>query len=220
MINWLHSVLHDPRRGWDPIAADYASAYSETAHCNLSVVDLFEQAIGGCHNKRIVDLGSGPGHYAAEFARRGAEVTCLDVSATYLAMVDRRMQSAGLRANLVLGYMDHVTRLTSGGFDGAFSNVSWYYCMNDLSFARKVLAALKPGGVALIRTTIEAFDHRHSRVRDLVYWLNGKIYLKVGHPLPPRGRVAFAFRRLGGCEVDVDYTNPESDLVLARKAPS
>ena len=218
MINWLHSVLHNPRRGWDPISADYATVYSQAASCDQSVVDRFERALGGYRNKRIVDLGSGPGHYAIEFARRGADVTCLDVSATYLAIVGKRMQSVGQNATLVLGYMDHVMRVTSGGFDGAFSNVSWYYCMNDLSFARQVLAALKPGGLAFVRTSIEASDERRSRVRDLVYWLNGKTYLKVGHPFPPRGRVAFAFHRLGGCEVDVDYSDPRSDLVLTRKA--
>lgn len=219
MINWLHSLLHDPRHGWDPISADYASAYGQNAHCDQKVIELFEQAIGGYRDKRIVDLGSGPGHYAAEFARHGAHVTCLDVSATYLAMTEQRMQAAGLKANIVLGYMDHVTRLTSGGFDGAFSHVSWYYCMNDLSFAKRILAALKPGGVALIRTSIEPADQRRSRVRDLVYWLNRRLCLKVGHPLPPRGRVAFAFHRLGGCDVDVDYSNPVADLVLTRKAP-
>jgi hypothetical protein len=140
------------------------------------------------------------------------------VSATYIALVEERMRSAGLKANLILGYMDHVMRLTSGGFDGVFSNVSWYYCMNDLTFAKKILASLKPGGVALVRTSIEPCDKRNSWRRDLVYWLNRKLYLKVGHPLPPRGRVAFAFQRLGGCDVDVDHSNSVSDLVLARKA--
>jgi SAM-dependent methyltransferase len=219
MVNWLHSVLRNPRRGWDPISADYAAAYSQRAHCDQGLVELLERAIGGYSNKRIVDLGSGPGHYAAEFARRGAYVTCIDVSATYLALVEKRMQSAGLRANLLLGYMDHLKYLTSGGFDGVFSNVSWCYCMNDLGFAKRILAALKPGGVALVCTNIERLGERRSRVRDLVYWLNGRLYIKVGHPFPPRGRVAFAFRRLGGCEVDVNYSNPSADLVLTRKAP-
>jgi SAM-dependent methyltransferase len=220
MINWLHSVLHNPRLGWDPISVDYAAAYSHAAQCDQNVIDLFGREIGGYSGKRIVDLGSGPGQYAAEFARRGAEVTCIDVSATYLALVDKRLQSEGLKANLVLGYMDHVTRLTGGGFDGAFSNVSWYYCMNDLRFARRILAALKPGGVALVCTNIEPFEEERSRLRDLLYWMNGRLYLKIGHPLPPRGRVAFAFHRLGGCDVDVDYNNPVTDLVLTRKARS
>src|SRR6516165_8820603 len=118
MINWLHSVVHSPTRGWDPISADYAAAYSQSSPCDQRVVELFERALGGRSNKRIVDLGSGPGQYAAEFARRGAEVTCIDVSATYIALVEERMRSAGLKANLILGYMDHVMRLTSGGFDG------------------------------------------------------------------------------------------------------
>ncbi len=220
MINWLHSVLHNPRLGWDPISADYASAYSQGASCDQHVIGLFERAIGGYSHKRIVDLGSGPGQYAAEFARRGAHVTCIDVSETYLAMVEGRMQSAGLKANLVLGYMDHVTRLTAGGFDAAFSSVSWSYCMNDLRFAKKILGALKPGGVALVITNTEAFAQKRSRVRNLVYWINRRLYLKLGHPLPPRGRVAFAFERLGGCEVDADYSDPVNDLVLTRKALS
>lgn len=220
MINWLHSILHNPRRGWDPIPREYAANYAQTARCDQLAIGLLEEAIGGYKEKRIVDLGSGPGQYAAEFARRGAHVTCIDISATYLGMVDKRMRSAGLRASLILGYMDHVMRLTSGGFDAAFSYVSWYYCMNDLRFAKKILAALKPGGVALVCTNIEPFEQRRSRLRDLVYWVNATLYLKLGHPLPPRGRVAFAFRRLGGCEVHVDYSDPFADLVLARKVAS
>jgi len=179
-----------------------------------------EVAIGGYCGKRIIDLGSGTGQFAAEFAYRGAEVTCIDVSATYLSMVRQRMNNMGVMAHLVTGYMDHVTRLTDGAFDAAFCHVSWYYCMNDLTFAKRIVAALRPGGVALIRANIDAFEVARSPIRSLSYWLNQHMFLKIGHPHPPRGRIAFAFRRLGATEISTNYDDPLVDVVLARKLPS
>jgi 2-polyprenyl-3-methyl-5-hydroxy-6-metoxy-1,4-benzoquinol methylase len=74
VINWLHSVLHDPRRGWDPISATYAIEYGQSVKGDPHQIERFERALGGYAEKRIVDLGSGPGQYAVEFARRGAKV--------------------------------------------------------------------------------------------------------------------------------------------------
>ena len=217
MINWLHGILHDPRRGWDPISAAYASAYGETLNADPRLIDRFGRVIGGYQGRRIVDLGSGPGQNATEFARRGAEVVCIDVSATYLSMAAKRMHDAGFEARFLPGYMDHVAALAGGDFDAAFSNVSWCYCMNDLTFARNILLALKPGGIAFIQANIDTFEAARSWRRRLIYWLNEKMCWKIGHPHPPRGRIAHSFRRLGTTIVESDYGDPVVDLVVVCK---
>jgi SAM-dependent methyltransferase len=218
MINLLHSLFHEPRRGWDPVSAAYAANYQNSATGDPAVVEWFGHAIGGFAGKRIVDLGSGPGQYALEFARRGAYVTCVDVSAAYLAIASRALERAGLRAGLVLGYMDHVEKLTSGDFDAAFSHASWYYCMNDLRFARAIMRVLRPGGVAWIRANTDRVEKSCRFWRRFVYCVNNRLYWKLGHPHPPRGRIAHAFSRLPGCTVEADYRDPLLDVVVARKA--
>jgi SAM-dependent methyltransferase len=216
LVNWLHALLHDPSRGWDPITPEYAAEYGRISSVDPALVERFERALGGLHGREIADLGSGPGHYALEFARRGAKVTCVDVSRCYLESAAAKFRAAGLEATSALGYMDHIHRITRGGFDGIFSNVSWYYCMNDFVFARRLAASLRPGGLAFVRAS-NAHAERKGGARRLVYWANNVLALKVGHPHPPRGRIARAFERTGACDVSVDYSDADTDVVLARR---
>ena len=180
-------------------------------------MNRFDLAIGGLAGKRVVDLGSGPGHYALEFARRGADVTCVDVSAAYIALARRRLESERLTATFAIGYMDDVVRLTGGQFDGAFCNVSWYYCMHDLRFAGRIISALRPGGVAVVRAHNSDYEPDRGPMRRAIYFLNETLCWKIGHPHPPRGRILFAFQRIRGCEAESEYSDPLLDVVIARR---
>lgn len=77
MINRLHSWIHQPGKGWDPVAPEYAGEYAESEWRNINVglIDRLEQRIGGFKDKRVLYLGGGPGQYSTAFARRGARVT-------------------------------------------------------------------------------------------------------------------------------------------------
>lgn len=217
MVNWLHSRFHDPSKGWDPITAEYAERYSRNVTADRSLVARFTAAAGGLQGKSVADLGSGPGHYSMEFARLGAAVTCVDVSRTYLAMADKRIRAEGLTPRCALGYMDSINEITSGGFDAIFSNISWNYCMNDWSFARGLLRAVRLGGTILVRETTDTYFPKSGLYSHVVYWLNGALGWKIGHPHPPRGRIAAAFERAGGCDVSVDYSEESVDVVTVRR---
>lgn len=217
MINWLHARLHDPRLGWDPVSSAYADEYSSSAGVDVELVDRFEAELGGLDQRRVVDLGSGPGRYAVEFARRGAIVTCVDVSTTYLAIARQNVSAASLTAQFVACYMDDVQRYAGAGFDGVFSSASWYYAMNDFSFAKRIASILAPGGVVVVRANNSRYEQKRGLQRSLVYWLNDYLTWKIGHPHPPPGRIAVAFRRMQGWAVNCDYRDPLIDLVVARK---
>jgi len=217
MINWLHSKFHNPNNGWDPVEASYTRAYGAGVVANAQQIRQFEGALNGLYGKRVLDLGSGPGHFALEFARLGAQVTCLDVSRNYLEMARNAMQSSRLDAKFVLGYMDNINDLTSGGFDGIFSNVSWYYCFNDYEFAKRLLAALRVGGIVMVRETNEQFAMPHVGSRRLMYWLNRRFGLKVGHPHPPQGRIEASFRAAGAMVIETDYSERLVDVVIAER---
>jgi 2-polyprenyl-3-methyl-5-hydroxy-6-metoxy-1,4-benzoquinol methylase len=217
LFNTIHSLLHDPSRGWDPISAEYAASYRDVAHIDMSVVDRFESAVGGLRGRGVIDVGSGPGHYAHEFARRGADVTCLDISANYLRMAESRLREDGLSAKYVAGYIDHINRLTPGSFDAVFSNVAWCYCMNDFSFARELLRAVKPGGTVFTRQTNETWDKNPSLKRRIAYLSNRSIGLKIGHTHPPVGRIARAFEKLGNCTVRSEPVVEAAEIVIVTR---
>lgn len=217
MVNWLHSKFHDPNNGWDPITPQYAENYGRDATADRSLVERFVQVVGGLPGKTVADMGSGPGHYSMEFARRGAAVTCVDVSRTYLAMTEQKMRAEGLTPRCALGYMDSINEITPGNFDAIFSNVSWNYCMNDWAFARQLLRAVRPGGAIVIRETTDTYFPKEGLYSRSLYWLNGTLGWKIGHPHPPRGRIAAAFARVGGCEIVTDYSEQAVDIVAVKR---
>lgn len=214
MINRLHRLLHDPARGWDPIPASYAERYSISAAADWTFIDWVEKWAGGFAGKRVADIGSGPGQYALEFARRGAHVTCVDVSRRYLEIARRTFLEAGREAEFILAYMDDVGELAPKQFDLIFSNVCWYYCLGDCSFAASLLRALKKGGGVAIRVQNAASDVNTRSLRRALYCVYKRFHWKVGHLFPPRGRVAYAFERQGTCTVTADYTDPNIDVVF------
>jgi 2-polyprenyl-3-methyl-5-hydroxy-6-metoxy-1,4-benzoquinol methylase len=180
-------------------------------------LDAFEKAVGNFAGLKIADVGSGPGHYALEFARRGAMVTCVDISAQYLKIAKLRIDAEGLEASYALGYIDNIGEITGGGFDAVFSNVAWCYCMNDYTFARKLLAATRSGGTIFIRQVNEDFQSNLGLFRKLTYFSNRVFGVKVGHTFPPRGRIAAAFNRAGGCEVVCFTDEMHTDVVIVTK---
>lgn len=219
MINRLHRLLHDPKQGWDPISASYAEQYAgEVAGVDLSIVKRVEAAVGGLEHRRVADVGSGPGQYGIAFGKRGAQVTCVDVSGRYLEIARRGFGAAGLSAEFVLAYMEDLGKIACGEFDVVFNNVCWYYCTGDYGFARSLLRATKPGGILFVRVQ-NAESHVHAQAgRRVRYWMHKRLGWKMGHLFPPRGRVEQAFRRTGLCETTADYSDPGMDLVLVRKS--
>lgn len=207
MINQFHKLLHDPRRGWDPVGDAYARQYAMTQVVDLRVADQFRAAVGALAGKRILDLGSGAGQYAADFAAAGAAVTCLDISRAYLDIARVRCEAQGVRCTFVLGYLDDAYALTGGGFDGIFCNICWYYGVSDGQLARAAAQSLLPGGILFVRTHTSTRTGATGRMR-LWRHLYDAVGFKVGHLLPPPGQVARACCAAG---LDIGATRTESD---------
>src|SRR5688572_16693466 len=113
MINWLHSRIFRPERGWDPVSEDYFIQYAEAAWANgadQGVIDTLQEWLGGLSGKAILDLGGGPGQYAVAFAKRGAAVTWHDVSSRYRQFAMDKAAEVGVDINFSLGYMDEAPR--------------------------------------------------------------------------------------------------------------
>ncbi len=219
MINWLHSKLHRPERGWDPIPASHAHEYAELQWQSLDEAPLgtVEEWIGGFAGKQVLDLGGGPGHFSAALARRGCAVTWYDVSATYREIA--RQRTRGLPIEFGLGYLDEALRLGEGRFDLVFNRICWNYARGDAAFARMIWRLLRPGGVAYIDSTNEEFQRAsRSAAGRIRTYLNSSWSWKIGHPLPPRGRIAYLVLGLPVDRVLVDYSRAANDCVMFRKS--
>lgn len=222
MINKLHSLLHRPERAWDPVPRDHAISYGtkEWQHVDEGSLDELARWVGGFSGKRVLDLGGGPGHYSAAFARRGAEVTWHDVSLCYREMAQAFITDLGLadRVRFSLGYMDEAASLLPGNFDLVFNRICWNYGFTDSGFAKVIYRLVAPGGWAYV-------DTHHSGMRRvelapavrLRTWLNDRFAILIRHPYPPHGRVARLFMRHPVRRLLVDYRLPSNDRILMQK---
>ena len=171
----------------------------------------------------MLDLGGGPGQYAVALAQRGARVTWHDVSRTYMDMSKHKAEALGLtdRIRFSLGYLDEAPQLLGESFDLVFNRICWYYGFGDRSFAAVIYGLVKPGGFGYIDTTHSGYQREQlSTSARLRTWLNDRSAIKIGHPYPPRGRLARLFLRHDLERLSVDYSTPTNDRILFRKALS
>lgn len=212
-VNYLHSLFNRVERGWDPISREYAREYAEfaTARVDVALIDHLDRELGGFRGKRVLDLGAGPGQYSALFAQRGAEVVWHDVSREYKAIAEARAQAMNVSIHFSVGYLEGAEQFSGHPFDLVFCRVCWYYAQNDRKFSRLVYTLLKPGGTAYIECNTPAFS-KPTGLRRLQYWLN-QLGWKIGHPMPPRGRIAKLMQRYQLASLRVDYSSPDLDIV-------
>ncbi|MDX6352177.1 MAG: hypothetical protein QOF84_6967 [Streptomyces sp.] len=108
---------------------------------------------------RLLDVGCGAGHYAADLLERGARVTGIDGSATLLRHARERV---GDRAELRLHDLE--TPLDFAG-DATFDAVVCALVHHHIAARGQLLAelhrVLRPGGFLVLSTTHPTADWRH-----------------------------------------------------------
>jgi 2-polyprenyl-3-methyl-5-hydroxy-6-metoxy-1,4-benzoquinol methylase len=214
MINSLHARLHRPEKGWDPVPAAYAAEYSRaewSRGADESLLDELDRWVHGLSGKRVLDLGGGPGHYSVAFAKRKALVTWHDVSRNYLDIAKRKAAEAGVDVTFSLGYLEDAR----GSFDLVFNRICWYYCRNDRQFAKTFFELVAPGGAGYIDTANSRDPSARSSLAQRVRAaLNDRLGLKIGHPLPPHGRIERLLRQHGVEKLVTDYSRPSHDRIF------
>ena len=218
-LNYLHSLFHRVESGWDPISQEYAQDYAEfsSSRVDSSLVESLDARVGGLRSRRVLDLGGGPGQYSVLFAQRGAEVTWHDISREYRNIAEARANAMGVRLRYTLGYLESAAKLNPEPFDLVFCRVCWYYGRSDRQFARLFYSLVKPGGMGYIECNTPAFSNP-SGARTVQYWLNEFLGWKIGHPMPPRGRIAKLIQAYPISSLSLDYSSPLLDIVEFRKA--
>lgn len=69
------------------------------------LIDLIEATVGMAEAARVLDMGCGRGRHAVEFARRGYQVTGIDLSPRSIAAAQERASLAGIPASFAVGDM-------------------------------------------------------------------------------------------------------------------
>ncbi len=217
MINHVHALLHRPEKGWDPITAEHADWYSGIEWkqgVNESLLDELDRWTGGLAGKRVLDLGGGPGHYSVAFAKRNAIVTWHDVSRAYREIAERKASTENLQISFSIGYMEDAVK-HHAPFDLVFNRICWYYGFADHSFANALFSLVKSGGAGYVDTAHSGTRDSHSSWSVAVRtWLNDRFAIKIGHPLPPHGRVARLFMKKPIAKMMVDYSSPSNDRIF------
>jgi SAM-dependent methyltransferase len=108
--------------------------------------------LSGVRGGAVLDLGCGPGRHAVPLARRGFQVTAVDLSAFHLAKAQARAEAAGVTVELVRADMRTFAR--ADAFDLAVSLFTSFGYFDDprddLRVLENVRRSLRPGGVLVM----------------------------------------------------------------------
>jgi SAM-dependent methyltransferase len=102
----------------------------------------------GLPGQRLLDLGTGTGLMAREFARRGCLVTGVDFSAKLLAVAQRANAGEVVRPRY-LRLRAEATKLPSSSFDIVSAGTAWHL-FHRAAAAREARRLLRPGGRLVI----------------------------------------------------------------------
>ena len=101
--------------------------------------------IGDPTGLRVLELGSGSCNCGIALARRGAEVTCLDLSEEQLVLGRQCAGQVGVKISFVKGDMSDLRPFPDNSFDLVLSVCAIMYVPNARSLFKEVARVLKPG---------------------------------------------------------------------------
>ena len=157
---------------YEEIFDNYAEGYDREVFTRgtSGEVDFIEAELGGDKAKRILDIGCGTGRHAIELAKRGYDVTGLDLSETLLNRAGQKAIAANVHVDFVRAdarnfHFDGKFDLAIMICEGAFPLME----TDEMNFLilENAARALKPGG-KLILTTLNALFPLFHSVKDFL----------------------------------------------------
>ena len=122
----------------------------------------------GYRGKRVLDVGCGAGTDLMRFARGGADVTGVDISASAVALAKANFEQQGLSADLREADGERLP-FPDQAFDLVYAHGVVQYTSNDKALVAECRRVLRPGGIAVFQ------------VYNRISWLNALSKLmKVG----------------------------------------
>ncbi|MEV4370144.1 methyltransferase domain-containing protein [Nonomuraea sp. NPDC049637] len=153
-------VLMFPETAYHDALGDYFAEHAGISPYNAytdrpAMLELAGDVAGA----KVLDVGCGAGHYAAELLVRGAEVVGVDGSATLLEHARMRV---GERAALVLHDLEEPLDFADdASFDGVICALVLHHLTHRARLLGELRRVLRPGGWLVLSTTHPAADWRH-----------------------------------------------------------
>lgn len=106
----------------------------------------------------VLEIGGGIGTDLSQFARHGARVTDLDLSAGHLALAQENFQRRGLQGTFIHHDAESLP-FDDSTFDVVYSNGVLHHTPNTRNVVQQIRRILKPGGQAIIMMYAEHSIH-------------------------------------------------------------
>ncbi|THV40154.1 class I SAM-dependent methyltransferase [Glycomyces buryatensis] len=169
-----------------PLGEEFA-AHSEQSSWNAYIdrPAMLELA-GDVTGQRVLDIGCGPGHYAAALIERGAEVVGVDGSEVLLAHARKRL---GEGVELLRHDLEAPLHFASdASFDAIVCALVYHHIHDRKQLLAEFLRVLRPGGRLLLSTTHPSADWR---------WAGGSYFSQDWIDLPSAsGKLSIHYQRM------------------------
>ena len=129
----------------------YAIGYRWNTEAECDFIEACLKTHGPPEAKRLLDIGCGAGRHLLEMARRGSEMTGVDLSPEMIDFVQEAAREEQISVTAAVGDLRHLS--VAGTFDVAycFMDTFRFLLTNEeiVSHLRAVVGVLAPGGVYL-----------------------------------------------------------------------
>lgn len=193
MINYLLSLIQDPKKGFDPVPKAYAEKYFQEAYngkrFNQNIIDRLENTLS-LKDKKVLDLGAGPGQFTKYFVEQGANTYYHDISMRYFRLFQEKFPD--LKYTSTIDYLDNFNET----YDLIFNNVCFCYAMDDNLFVKKIEKGLNQKGIYFgILGNENVFKKQLSKrfLLQCQFYLNDFFSIKIGHPFTSKNRIKKLF---------------------------
>ncbi|MDO5435067.1 MAG: class I SAM-dependent methyltransferase [Clostridia bacterium] len=144
MSEYINKVMEhydsNPKKEWDRLQKRFPAE----KYITLKMMDRYIRP-----GDRILDIGGGPGHYSIAYARRGHDVTLLDLSSGNVRLAKRKASQYKTRIDAQQGNALDLSRFPDESFDIVFLMGPLYHLTEEedrLQAIREAKRVLKKGG--------------------------------------------------------------------------
>jgi len=145
------------KKWYEQLFENYAHTYDKEVFTQgtLQEVDFIEKDFGSNINFSVLDVGCGTGRHSIELAKRGYNVTGIDLSEDQLKAAREKAKAAGVAVNFIqmdarkiqlINTFDRAIMLCEGGFSLMETD------KENFEILKNVVAMLNPGGKFIFNT--------------------------------------------------------------------
>ncbi len=156
-------------RAYQKLADSYAARIDKKPHNAYYDRPAMLSLLPDVDQKSVLDAGCGPGAYAEQLVKRGAQVVAIDVSDRMLELATQRLGPYVTSGKVELRSVDMTQPLTmfqDQQFDVVNAPLCLDYIADWLSLFKEFYRVLKPGGRFLFSAGHPSFDAEHFKTTD------------------------------------------------------